>query len=194
MEYLIKSSWVLYTINVTLTFLVTVGYYTTVDSGFDDPDVYSLHIHGITLIITIVDLILARIPVMLLHFYAPMSYVLVYVLFSGVYAASGGTDHKGRDYIYSLLDYRNELGISIGYAILLVLSTILLHFILSAILFVRDYVTLRSSCCWYKCTAWQLRGDEVEMGSTENPSGQRLSHAIDTSMLSPHNGSNETSL
>ena len=191
MDYMVKISWVLYTITITTSFMVTVGYYTTVDPDFDDFDVYSLHIHGINLIIVIIDLVMARIPVMLLHFYAPMVYSLVYIVFTGVYAASGGTDHKERDYIYTALDYRNELGSSIGWAILLVLLTIIVHCIFTVILLVRDYVALRYNCCWYKCAVWQVREDEVEMGSTGNPS---VSAFINSSALSPHSGSEVTSL
>jgi len=188
MDYIVvKISWLLYTITITTTFIITVGYYTTVDPDFDDFDVYSLHIHGINLIIMIIDLVMARIPVMLLHFYAPMVYSLVYLVFTGIYAASGGTDHKERDYIYAPLDYQNELGSSIGWAILLLLLTLIVHCIFTVILLVRDYIAMKYNCCWYKCAVWQVR--EVEMGSTSNPSGQQVSAFINSPTTSSHNGS-----
>lgn len=192
MDYMVKISWLLYTITITTTFMITVGYYTTVDPDFDDFDVYSLHIHGINLIIMITDLVMARIPVMLLHFYAPMVYSLAYLVFTGVYAASGGTDHKGRDYIYAPLDYQNELGSSIGWAILLVILTVIVHCTFTVILLVRDYIAMKYNCCWYKCAVWQVR--ELEIGSTSNPSGQQVSAFINSPTASSHNGSEVTSL
>jgi len=192
MDYMVKISWLLYTIMITTTFIITIGYYTTVDPDFDDFDVYALHIHGINLIIVIVDLVMARIPVMLLHFYAPMVYSLVYLVFTGVYTASGGTDHKGRDYIYAPLDYQNELGSSIGWAILLILLTLIVHCIFAVILLVRDYVAMRYNRCWYECAVWQVR--EIQMESTSNPSGQQVSAFINSPTSSSHNGSEVTSL
>lgn len=142
-----KITWLLYTISLTMTFIVTGGYYTAAGTKFDDFDVFALHIHGVNLLIILTDFLFSQIPIHFLHFYFPTLFVTVYLIFTGIYYAAGGTDARGRSYIYPVLDYQNDLSKAIPLAIVLVILTAVVHWIFSAVAIVRDYVATRYNCC-----------------------------------------------
>lgn len=145
--YIEKITWVLYTMSLTMACMVTGGYYTAAGINFDDFDVFALHIHGINLLIMCADLLLSRTPIHLLHFYFPTLFVAVYIIFTGVYYAAGGTDAQGTSYIYPLLDYENDLGRAILLAVVLVTVTAIVHCIFTVVAVLRDYVAERYNCC-----------------------------------------------
>ena len=142
-----KITWLLYTVSLTMTFMVTVGYYTAAGTNYDDFDVFALHIHGINLLIMYADFLLSQIPIHFLHFYFPTLFVAVYLIFTGIYYAAGGTGAQGRSYIYPLLDYENDLGWAILLAVVLVISTAIVHCIFSAMAILRDCVAAKYKCC-----------------------------------------------
>ena len=137
----------LYSISLTMTFMVTVGYYTAAGANFDDFDVFALHVHGINLLIMCMDFLLGQIPIHFLHFYFPTLFVAVYLIFTGIYYAAGGTTAQGEPYIYPLLDYQNNLGRAIPLAMLMVALTAIVHCVFSVLAVVRDHVATRYSCC-----------------------------------------------
>lgn len=142
-----KMTWLLYTVSLTMTLMVTVGYYTAAGTNFDDFDVFALHIHGINLLIMCADFLLGQIPIHFLHFYFPTLFVAVYLIFTGIYYAAGGTDAQGRSYIYPPLDYQNELTKAILLAVVLIILTAIAHCIFSVVAIVRNYVVARYNCC-----------------------------------------------
>ena len=142
-----KLTWLLYTTSLTMSFMVTAGYYTAAGTDFDDFDVFALHIHGINFLIMCTDFLLSQIPIHFLHFYFPTIFVVVYLIFTGIYYAAGGTGAQGKPYIYPLLDYKNGLGKAILLAIVLVIVTAIVHCIFSAVAILRDYVGTRYRCC-----------------------------------------------
>ena len=139
-----KITWLLYTVSLTMTCVVTGGYYTAAGADLDDFDVFSLHIHGINLLIMGTDFLLSQIPIHFLHIYFPTLFVGVYVIFTGIYYAAGGTNADGKPYIYPLLDYQNDLSRAILLAIVLVTVTAIAHCIFSVVAIVRDFVATRS--------------------------------------------------
>ena len=141
-----KITWLLYTVSLTMTFMVTAGYYTAAGTNFDDFDVFALHIHGINLLIMCVDFLLSQIPIHFLHFYFPTIFVAVYLIFTGIYYAAGGTGAQGRAYIYPLLDYENHPGKAVLLAVVLVISTAIVHCIFGAVAILRDCIAARYKC------------------------------------------------
>ena len=142
-----KITWVLYTVSLTMAFMVTGGYYIAAGTNFDDFDVFALHIHGINLLIICADFLLSRTPIHFLHFYFPTLFVAVYIIFTGVYYAAGGTTAQGKSYIYPLLDYENDLGRAILMAVVLVIATAVVHCMFTMAAILRDYVAARYNCC-----------------------------------------------
>ena len=146
-SFIEKLTWLLYTTSLTMSFMVTAGYYTAAGTDFNDFDVFALHIHGINLIIMCTDFLLSQVPIHFLHFYFPTIFIAVYLIFTGIYYAAGGTGAHERPYIYPLLDYKNGLGKAIVLAIVLVIVTAIVHCIFSAVAILRDCVGSRYKCC-----------------------------------------------
>lgn len=145
--YVEKITWMLYSVSLTMTFMVTVGYYTAAGTSFDDFDVFALHIHGINLLIMCTDFLLSQIPIHFLHFCFPTLFVVIYLIFTGIYYAAGGITAQGKPYIYPLLDYQNNLGRAILLAVVMVVLTAIVHCIFSVFAILRDYVATRCNCC-----------------------------------------------
>ena len=56
--------------------------------------------HGLNAIFVMLDIWITAMPIRVLHFYAPMLFGVVYVIFSVIYDYSGATNAKGNTYIY----------------------------------------------------------------------------------------------
>lgn len=147
LSYIEKIAWLLYTVSLTMTFMVTAGYYTAAGTNFDDFDVFALHIHGINLLIMCSDFLLGQVPIHFLHFYFPTLFVVIYLIFTAIYYAVGGTNAQGRSYIYPLLDYHNDLSKTLLLAIVLVIITAIVHCTFSTLALLRDYIATRCNCC-----------------------------------------------
>ena len=61
--------------------------------------------HGLNALFVLVDTLVTRTPVRMLHFYQCTSLGLIYGLFSSLYWLAGGTNHLGQPYIYKPLDF-----------------------------------------------------------------------------------------
>uniref|UniRef100_A0A7S2ITF7 Uncharacterized protein n=1 Tax=Haptolina brevifila TaxID=156173 RepID=A0A7S2ITF7_9EUKA len=55
----------------------------------------------------LIDFLICRQPMYLVHIYLPIAYALSFVTFTGIYYAAGGVYHQDRvsRYIYSVLDW-----------------------------------------------------------------------------------------
>lgn len=58
--------------------------------------------------LVIVDVMVSRAPVRVQHLVYTFLFMLVFTIFTVVYWAAGGTNHKGQHYIYSTLDYTHK--------------------------------------------------------------------------------------
>ena len=144
-NFAVKFVWFMYTAAVTLSLAATLGYFVFV---FEGVDVATLHVHGINFLVILLDLFLSRFPLQLFHFVWIMAFSIPYVAFTGIYYAAGGTGFNDTHYIYSVLDYRDSPGPASGYAILLAVAPALLHPVLWLVVFLRDLVYKRISCCF----------------------------------------------
>ena len=160
----VKLIWLLYISGSTLAVLVTIGYWGLL-ADFDcyvanssdpnstvicppGPDVATVHLHGVNALLVLIDIAVSRVPFQFLHFFYPSLFAAVYVIFSGIYFAAGGTDPSGDPFIYPLLDYGRNLGSAIGLAIALALSPMALYVILFLLAWLRDVIYKRISCCF----------------------------------------------
>ena len=102
-------------------------------------DAVSIHAHGVTAALVMIDVILCLIPFSALHFFYPCIFSSVYIIFSAIYFAADGTDELGRRFIYSVLDYGDSPGTASLVAIVLALVPALVYFIPFLLALARDW-------------------------------------------------------
>lgn len=161
-EWYMKICWLLYIMGASVAMVVIVGYWgfvydpscvptTTANSTVNClvADVYSVHIHLINGVLVIVDLYLSRFPYQLFHVFYPSIFTLLWVIFSVIYFAAGGTNplDEGR-YIYSVLDYGNNPGPAVGFAIVVIIGPAIAFFGLFLLGRIRDAIYTRIPCCY----------------------------------------------
>ena len=99
-----KVLWVLYSIAVDNSPVVTVIYWTLLFTGgkLELPDI-TFHLLNSVLMVT--ETCLSAIPVRFFHVIYAWAYAAIYLIFTIVYWQCGGTDISGNKYIYPILDY-----------------------------------------------------------------------------------------
>lgn len=75
----------------------------------------------------LVDVFATAIPVRLLHFLHVLIFATVYVIFTVVYWAAGGTNIYGEPFIYSVLDYGNKPSTAADWLIGVYVGLIFIH-------------------------------------------------------------------
>ena len=63
--------------------------------------------HGVNAFFVLIDTMVTRTPVRMLHLYQSIVMGASYTIFSYLYHLCGGTNHKGEPYIYKPLNYSN---------------------------------------------------------------------------------------
>jgi hypothetical protein len=58
------------------------------------------------------DVWLGKIPIRFYHFIHGVIYLIVYLLFAMIYPAASGTNQNGESYIYSIIDFASDPGMS----------------------------------------------------------------------------------
>ncbi|XP_014677704.1 PREDICTED: protein rolling stone-like isoform X2 [Priapulus caudatus] len=104
----LKSDWFLFNLACNIAFTLTVCYWALLFNG--QTDGVDINTHAINSVYVIVDVIVSATPVRLLHMWIAQLGALVYVVFTAIYWAAGGTGAHGVAYIYSVLDYGNAPG------------------------------------------------------------------------------------
>ncbi|KAL9982953.1 hypothetical protein ACROYT_G005068 [Oculina patagonica] len=122
MAWFHKAMWVIYNMSASGSLMVTIVFWILLY----DPDKgirgFTIVYHGFNAIAMIVDTMLCSIPVRLFHVVYPMLNGAVYVIFTVIYWAVGGTNSFGMPYIYPQTDYT-------GRPVLSVVSQVCLMFI-----------------------------------------------------------------
>ena len=91
---------------MNVSILVTVIYWSLLRAPI--PILLDLSLHAFPCILGFIDVILTPVPVKLQHAVYPMAYGVVYVIFTLIYWAAGGTDPNGNTGIYpGLLDWED---------------------------------------------------------------------------------------
>ncbi len=152
-SFVVKIVWFLWLTSVNVTLSSVVGYHSTL---LDDTPVNntasSLHFHGINLVVVFVDILLNRMPIHALHFPWPSIFNVLYVIFNAIYwsVENNTEDGSGDMFVYEVLDYHGSPAQSAGWAVLVALHGIVVHFIWWVVVFIRDLL--------YKtCGVWCYR-------------------------------------
>ena len=130
----------------------------------------SVHVHLLNGIIAFLDTWITGVPFRILHVVYVILFGCVYVVFSAVYYAAGGTDIRGHSYIYPVLDYGGNPGLAAGVAVGCgLVFTAILHLIFYAMYLTRYWLsTVVQSHC-YRGRARLTGGCGEEQALTMQP-------------------------
>jgi len=103
-----KMAWSLQNICVPIVPIVVIQYWALV---YEPPlHALSVHTHGVTLILLMLDLTLTYTPTYLKHAWQGATVGFIYCLFNMIYVLGGGVNEVGDHYIYSALDWKDNFG------------------------------------------------------------------------------------
>ena len=109
--------WLVYDVAFCVGIFVTICYWSFVLKG--TPDFLDISTHALNTVFILVEVILGRVPIRLLHVVYTMIYLSAYVIFTVIYWTAGGRNAKDEPYIYEILDYEGK---SAGSLVVSVLS------------------------------------------------------------------------
>ena len=102
--------------------------------------------HLINGIVALIDIVFSGVPVRVLHFIYPTLFGATYVVFTGIYHASDGTNVQGDPFIYSVINYEENPGSSTGVVLAVVLLFVpLVHLLVFGLYSARFWLTY---CLW----------------------------------------------
>ena len=145
-----KVHWVVYTAVIPLQFAVVILYWTIILPFTSNIyNALNFHVHLLNGVFAAVDLLTSGILVSIYHMYGIIFIGVMYVLFSGIYDAFGGTNVREDPYIYNVLDYTGAPGLAVGLAIATVFVFVpILYLIIYALAAARRWLSqkCRASC------------------------------------------------
>jgi hypothetical protein len=188
-----KICWILYIIGATIEIMNVAGFWvvvyrpcssdnvitaatnnttaTTTSGELMEPcetiEVISLHVHLILGILILVDIFLSRVPWQFLHLFYSLSYMVIFIVFTGIYYAAGGTDQYGNPYIYSAFDYGENPATAAGFCVILLVVPVGLYICLFLLAWLRDVIYSKISCCFR-----DIRSSEYRITSGDKSNGQ----------------------
>ncbi|XP_035699960.1 protein rolling stone-like [Branchiostoma floridae] len=131
-----KLYWVLYNVAFGGGICITILFWALIGG---DSSALSILIHAMNSVTIVIDVMVSGLPCRLLHFVYPLTFGVVYILFTVIYWAAGGTGPDGQPYIYPFLDYGGGPALAAIVAVLGVLVAIpLCHCIVFALVVARE--------------------------------------------------------
>jgi hypothetical protein len=106
-----KAIWVLYNFSANNAVLITCLYWGLIFNGTTDALDVSTHL--LNTVFVLIEVFLSSIPIHLLHVVYSSCFVVVYMLFTVIYWAAGGTV-IGKPYVYPYIDYESKPGLAVG--------------------------------------------------------------------------------
>lgn len=109
--WFVQVTWFLMTTVPTVSLLVLALYWLLVYNPVDGVTAIGVVMHGGNFLLVAFDLMFFTQPFYIAHVYVPFVFALVYVLFTLIYYAAGGTfEDGGSRYIYKSIDWSNPGG------------------------------------------------------------------------------------
>lgn len=174
MTWYLKMSWCLYYLSSVSSIFVAILFWSVVYTGWA-LNIDNFTTHAISTAYVILDAFIIGIPVRILHVYQAAIFGALYIAFSAIYWAAGGTNRSGGPYIYSLLDYGKTPALSAGIGVGTILIVVpLLHLIVFGIYKLR--VFLYGKCAREKVSPNTHDENENSKNSTELCIQESVSH------------------
>ncbi|XP_072928171.1 protein rolling stone isoform X2 [Hemitrygon akajei] len=144
----INVQWDLLNMMCVISLYVTIAFW-SIDyvPGLVAPDSINIHVHVVNSVMVLLELGMTAAPIHLAHFVYVLLYCLSFILFTIVYWALGGTNLKGKPYIYKILNYSKSLGAATGCIIgSLCIILPLLQFLVWNLHLLKHHIYLRLTC------------------------------------------------
>ena len=139
-----KVQWLLITLGLEMAVGIPVLYWTVVYRSSHDLNGVNLNTHLVNGIVALFDICFSGIIIRLLHLVYLLFVGAVYVIFTGIYYAADGTNVQNEPYVYSAIDYGDNLGRALLYIFLIVLIFLpLLHIFTYAVCGTRQWLVNR---------------------------------------------------
>jgi hypothetical protein len=108
--------WILFVLSSNGALTITLGYWLLLfkPKKFDEFIYYNLSAHLFNSLVVLMDIWITRLPVRIYHFFYVMFVGSVYSLFTGLYYVGGGRNEYNDTYIYQIIDYKTDPGLSVG--------------------------------------------------------------------------------
>ena len=113
-------------------------YYTVLTEGTITFDGFAAH--AVNTIYVLTDIFITGVPIRILHFFYPIIFVLVFIIFSAIYQL--GFDQAP---IYSIFDWENDPGMAIGITIGMFFAGLVLQMFLFFLYWIK--VLIYQCCC-----------------------------------------------
>ncbi|XP_035698722.1 protein rolling stone-like [Branchiostoma floridae] len=131
-----KLYWVLYNVAFSGGIFITIVFWLLLRNDFTEGSILTHAMNSVTIVM---DVMVSGLPCRLLHFVHISTAGVVYILFTVVYWAAGGTGLDGQPYIYPFLDYGGNPVLAAIVAVLAVVVAIpLCHCIVFALVVARE--------------------------------------------------------
>ena len=171
--WFVKIMWCVHVIAVAATLPITIVYWAVVfrPSAGDVVTAATVHVHGVNLLLVVLDIFISRIPILILHFFYPMVYAAVYVVFLGIYWAVGGTNENGDRYVYSVADFEKMPVISSVVCVGLIIAAGIIHLLFYVLAEIRDQIYKRIRFCFWNVQDTGVVGTSLsayELGQVVN--------------------------
>ncbi|CAL1528248.1 unnamed protein product [Lymnaea stagnalis] len=104
LPWYVQVMWLLYTLSVTGAVMVSVWYWTFLHKGRELTAI-RFNTHAVTALYIVLNMVITKVPLRLLHLLYPVAFGVIYTIFSAVYYCLDGTNQNGDSFIYSILDW-----------------------------------------------------------------------------------------
>ena len=152
-----KVVWILFEVSCGVAFIITVAYWSLLEINLSP---FSINNHLINAIIMLLELLVNRIPIRILHFYNLFFFSIIYIVFSLILHGSGFSSA-----IYPVLDWEQNWRLALGLALGIVLLVApLVHLIVFGIYSVRKAVASKSK----KTTFFPKNSKSTDSGNTNS--------------------------
>ncbi|XP_049877632.1 protein rolling stone-like [Pectinophora gossypiella] len=146
LPWYVKTYWALYNIGIPLAFFISIYYFTFL-TGFEDVElaidpVLDLFIHAINSVLMLLLLVTSRLPSRPLHFFYPVCFTLVYLIFTVFFYLADGRDPFDNNFIYPTLDW-SEPGITTVMVVISAVALIVVHLVVVGLALARNALTRR---------------------------------------------------
>uniref|UniRef100_A0A1B0CZ86 Uncharacterized protein n=1 Tax=Phlebotomus papatasi TaxID=29031 RepID=A0A1B0CZ86_PHLPP len=138
-----KVYWTLHNSTLVMSIIITIIYWSILfDPEIHMADAINVLTHATNSVFMFIDVLIVAYPVRIYHAVQGLAFGLVYVIFSVIYFAAGGTTKSGSTYIYSVLNW-NDPGSAMITVVGVCALGIVIHLILYFIYLLRTWVYRR---------------------------------------------------
>jgi len=126
-DYLLLYSWFFSTAIYSLALMVTVLFWSLLYEYKEAPSYSNLFVHLLQSVVVLIDQLVSRRQWRPLTAWASIPVPMVWLIFSLIYWAVGGTNNDGDNYIYPVLKWGEAPGQAVGVTFLALVALPLIH-------------------------------------------------------------------